>query len=261
MFEQDRVLLRLQQRVLSEEAILVCFLSGSYGRNTQDPFSDLDVVLVFADDDSRDVAYRDRREFVRSVLPYVPACSFDAAHVRTYFHIALYSNGAKVDYLYETKESLGTNQWDGEIRLLKDSAGWGANFQQSASRRSGTRTLPAITTAEMAAVDERFWIMFIDVYRQVLRGDYDKPFPVYLQLLYFTLPLFLKLLPAGDDAREGLINLTYQRNPEATAEHLRQVLHAYLAARRAIIHRHQLQYEPNAAFERELLRKINLTGR
>jgi signal-transduction protein with cAMP-binding, CBS, and nucleotidyltransferase domain len=89
MFEQDRVLLRLQQRVLAEPEVLVCFLSGSYGRGEQDAFSDLDVAMVFADEDSRETAFEQRRDFVRSVLPYVPAKSFDAAHVRPYFHIAL----------------------------------------------------------------------------------------------------------------------------------------------------------------------------
>lgn len=32
MFEQDRVLVRLQQRVMSEGDIVACFLAGSYGR-------------------------------------------------------------------------------------------------------------------------------------------------------------------------------------------------------------------------------------
>lgn len=257
MFEQDRVLLRLQQRVLSETDILVCFLSGSYGRGAQDAFSDLDVALVFADEESRSSAFEVRREFVRSVLPYVPACSFDAAHVRPYFHIALYSNGAKVDYRYETKESLKPSVWDRDIRLLKDSDGWGENFQKSAQQFSKTRPMPSTTAAEMAAMDERFWIMFMDVYRQVLRGDFDKPFPVYLQLLYFTVPEFLRLLPQEEPARMALIGAAYQHDPEATAEHLRSLLDAYRAARAAIIRGHQLSYVPNAAFERELLRKIN----
>lgn len=260
MFEQDRVLLRLQQRVLSDKDVLVCFLTGSYGQDKQDPFSDLDVVMVFASAETRDLAYQVRREFVRSVLPYVPACSFDATHVRPYFHIALYSNGAKVDYRYETKESLEPNVRDREIRLLKDSDGWGERFQRSTAQLSGNQRLAAITAAEMAAIDERFWIMFMDVYRQVLRGDYEKPFPVYLQLLTFTLPKFLNLLPAEEPARQGLIGAAYRRNPEATAEHLRELLRAYLAARKAIIRRHRLSYEPDAALERELLRKINISG-
>ncbi|MGD8806487.1 MAG: nucleotidyltransferase domain-containing protein [Chloroflexota bacterium] len=257
MFEQDRVLLRLRQRVLAEESIKVCFLSGSYGKGTQDRFSDLDVVMVFVDDEARDAAYRGRRDFARSVLPYVPACSFDASHVRPYLHIALYSNGAKVDYRYESKETLEPNAGDREIQLLKDSENWGEKFQRSAGQLSGAPALPTVTTGDMAVIDERFWIMFMDVYRQVLRGDYDKPFPIYLQLLYFTLPTFLRLLPAEEPARDGLIVAAYRRNPEATAQHLRELLQAYLVARQAIIRRHHLQYEPNAAFERELLRKIN----
>ncbi len=258
MFEQDRVVLRLQQRVLAEKDILVCFLSGSYGRGTQDAFSDLDVGLVFENDGVREVAYSDRRDFVRSVLPYVPACSFDAAHVRPYFHVALYSNGAKVDYRYETKDGLEPTLWDREIRILKDTNGWGENFQHAAQQISAAQALPPMTASELAALDERFWIMFMDVYRQVLRGDYDKPFPVYLQLLTFTLPRFLRSLPSEEPAREALIGAAYQREAAATAEHLRRLLSAYLNAREAIIGHHRLQYEPDATFERELLRKLTL---
>ena len=36
MFEQDRVLVRLQQRVISEGDIVACFLAGSYGRRETD---------------------------------------------------------------------------------------------------------------------------------------------------------------------------------------------------------------------------------
>ena len=147
MFEQDRVLLRLQQRVLTAPEVLVCFLSGSYGRGEQDAYSDLDVALVFADEGSREVAYEQRREFVRSVLPYVPAKSFDATHVRPYFHIALYSNGTKVDYRYETKETLIPNPWDRDIHLLKDSDDWGKAFHESALQMSSTLPAPSTTAA------------------------------------------------------------------------------------------------------------------
>ncbi len=257
MFEQDRVLLRLQQRVLAEPEVLVCFLSGSYGRGTQDAFSDLDVALIFADEAGRDSAYEKRREFVRSVLPYVPAKSFDAIHIRPYFHIALYSNGTKVDYRYETKESLAPNPWDREIRLLKDNDGWGQSFQEQSAQLHGSLPLPTTTAEQLTGLDQRFWVMFVDVYRLVLRGDYDKPFPVYLQLLYFTLPELLRLLPAEDSARQGLIGAYYQRDTQITIVHLRELLSAYLAARQAIVRRHRLQFVADDALERELRRKIN----
>lgn len=257
MFEQDRVLLRLQQRVLAQPEVLVCFLSGSYGRGTHDAFSDLDVALVFADEAGRASAYEQRGEFVRSVLPYVPAKSFDAIHVRPYFHIALYSNGTKVDYRYETKDTLKPNPWDREIRLLKDSDGWGQSFQEQSAQLQGSLPLPTTTAEQLTGLDQRFWVMFMDVYRLVLRGDYDKPFPVYLQLLFFTLPELLRLLPAEDPAREDLIGARYRRDPQITIAHLRELLNAYLAARQAIVRRHRLNFVVDGALERELRLKIN----
>ena len=257
MFEQDRLLLRLQQRILAEPQVLVCFLGGSYGRGTQDAYSDLDVALVYADEDSRARAFDNRIEFVRSVLPYVPSKSFDAIHVQPYLHIAVYSNGSKVDYRYETKQSLTPNPWDREIRLLKDDAGWGEDFQHACSRLAASQPLPTTTAKDLASLDDRFWIMFMDVFRQVLRGDYDKPFTIYLQLLHFTLPELLRLLPVEDRARQALVNINYQRDARVTIEHMRQLLQAYLVAREAIIQRHRLAFVPDEVFERELQRKIS----
>ncbi|MCI0395842.1 MAG: nucleotidyltransferase domain-containing protein [Chloroflexi bacterium] len=249
MFEQDRVLVRLQQYVLREDEILVCFLAGSYGRGAQDPFSDLDVIFVYQDDARRETAYARRRDIVQAVLPYVPAYSFDAAHVRPYFHIALYSNGAKVDYRFETLQSLEPSPWQWELRLLKDTNGWGQQFQAASASQPAAAPQPTITTAELTALDSRLWVMFMDIYRQLLRGDHDKPFPIYLQILYFTLPELLGLLPAEDPAHQALLQASYSHDTQATLTHLRRLFDAYLDARAAVIRRHNLAFTPDRAFE------------
>ena len=69
------------------------------------------------------------------------------------------------------------NPSDREIRILKDTAGWAENHQAQS-----TQTYlppPRITSEELERLDHRFWVMFWDVYRLLLRGDTDKPFPVY----------------------------------------------------------------------------------
>jgi hypothetical protein len=256
MFEQDRVIVRLQQRVLGEAGILTCFLAGSYGRRTADAYSDLDVVLVFAGEEERTAAYGKRREFAQSVLPYVPARSFDADHIKPYFHIALYSNGAKVDYSYETRGSLQLNPWHRDIRLLKDSDGWGERYQAASAQLPPTITLAGITLEELVALDNRFWVMFWDVYRQLLRGDFDKPFPVYIQLLYFVVPTFLQLLPPEEPAHQALIQATFSQDTAATLAHLRRLFTAYLEARSAIVRRHQLAFLPQSQFESAIQRLV-----
>lgn len=256
MFEQDRVIFRLQQHVLRERDILVCFLAGSFGRNTQDAFSDLDVALVFADYPRREAAYANRRSFVREVLPYVPARSFDAEHVRPYFHIALYSNGAKVDYRYETQEELQPNPWDRKIRLLKDTGGWGENFQAQAALLPATLPQSTITAEALSKLDSRFWVMFMDVYRLLLRGDHDKPFSIYLELLYFTLPELLRLLPPEDPAHQRLIQVHYTTETKPTLRHLKGLFEAYLEARSAVVRRHRLAFIPDTAFENEIRRRV-----
>ena len=255
MFEQDRFIVRLQQSVMREGDITVCFLSGSYGRRSEDAYSDLDVALIFAGVATRDAAWARRRNFVRSVLPYVPARSFDADHVRPYFHVALYGNGAKVDYLYETEETLAPAPWYREIRVLKDATGWADAFQEASARLLPAQ--PRLEAAELERLDNRFWVMFWDVYRQLLRGDHDKPFPVYLELLHFTLPAFLRILPPEDPAYQGLLYASYDsQDLPATLARLRRLLDAYVAARAAVIRRHNVGYVPDTAFERSLQRLL-----
>ncbi|MEZ4590939.1 MAG: DUF294 nucleotidyltransferase-like domain-containing protein [Chloroflexota bacterium] len=248
MFEQDRVLVRLQQRVMSEGDIVACFLSGSYGRRENDAYSDMDVALVFADEAARERAWRQRREFVQSVMQYVPAKSFDGAHVRPYFHIALYSNGTKADYRYELQAELQPNPWDRDIRILKDRDGWAERFQAECGR--ALMPQPRLTAAELTALDERFWVMLWDAYRLLLRGDGDKPFTIYLELLHFTLPPLLHVLPPEDPARAPLLRAQFNhQEPKGTAVHLANLLQAYLQARTAVVQRLHLDFNPDTRFE------------
>lgn len=247
MFEQERVLGRLQQRVMSEGDIVACFLSGSYGRRTQDPYSDMDVALVFADGAARDRAWRQRREFVQSVMQYVPAKSFDATHVRPYFHIALYSNGTKADYRYELIDELASNPWDSDIRILKDTDGWAERYQAACAQTA--RPQPRLSAAELATLDERFWVMLWDAFRLLLRGDGDKPFTIYLELLHFTLPALLQVLPPEDPTRQPLLCANFSQDTQATAVHLHNLLQAYLNARTAVINRLHLDFSPDTRFE------------
>lgn len=259
MFEQDRVLVRLQQRVLGEEAILVCFLTGSYGRGTQDRYSDLDVTLVFSNEEERNTYFEGRHEFAQSVLPYVPARTFDATHIRPFFHIALYANGAKVDYLYETKATLQPTPEIREIRLLKDKDGWGQKFKELSSRQPAAIPRPTISAQALKELDDRFWVMFMDIYRQLRRGDYDQPYEVYLQLIYFTVPELLALLPEDNRARKGLIQSNYGHNANENLRHFRELLIAYLEARDAVVQHHKLNYSPDRNFEREILKLAEAT--
>jgi len=257
MYEQDRVLVRLQQRILQDPDVVTCYLSGSFGRGSQDSYSDLDVVLVFEDEDSRKKAYSVRQQFVQSVLPYVPAKSFDATRIRPYFYIALYSNGTKVDYRYETKDTLKPTPWERDIRLLKDTSDWGKQYQAIAVSQQVLIPQPTIASADLEKLDNRFWVMFMDVYRQLLRGDHTKPYPIYLQLLNITIPELLKLLPTDTPSYQGLIQAHFNHDTKATAVHMRHLLQAFLDARDSVIKRHNLVYSADHIFEREITKAIS----
>lgn len=255
MFEQDRFIVRLRQRVLSDGMIVGCWLGGSFGRNTDDPYSDIDIALVYPNDIARDEAWQQRRQFCTSILAYVQAKSFDAEHIRPYFHIALFSTGSKADFRFESRLQLRPNPWDGDIKIIKDSAdNWVANYQ--AQCRQMAPALPRISGEELKAIDDRFWIMWWDTYRQVKRGKPAKAYADYMRMLSLTLPTFLSLLPPDHSAHQQLIDIRYHRDASITLPHLRTLLDTYLAARSAIVERGRVAFIPDGAFERNMMRLL-----
>lgn len=168
MFEQERFIGRLQRHVQADPAVRVCFLYGSFGRRANDAYSDVDIALVYADAAEREKAWAERREFVKAAMPYVAVRSFDAAHVRPYLHVALYSNGTKADFSFETMDDLSPTPKDRELRILKDSGGWGERHQAASSRLAPAQ--PYISPADLTDLDNRFWVMLWDALRLLRRG-------------------------------------------------------------------------------------------
>jgi hypothetical protein len=250
MFEQERMIGRLQRRVTGEPAIMACFLSGSFGRRSPDAHSDLDIALVFQNLEAREHAWSNRTAFAQSIMPYLAVKSFDAQHIRPYFHIALYANGSKLDFRYEAQDSLAPNPWDSQVRILKDTQGWAEKFQAASSRMAYPQ--PMMSSTELVDLDRRFWIMCWDIIRQLARGDSNRPFTIYLEVLHFTLPALLKALPPEDPARKGLIRVSYDLNAKNSLRSMVDLLDAYLAARSAIIGRFSLQLSIDNAFESEI---------
>jgi hypothetical protein len=259
MFEQERFIGRLQRHVLTDTTLIACYLLGSFGRRTEDAFSDVDINLIYSDDVARDVAWAGRRKLISDVMPYVPVKSYDAAHRQPYLHVALYSNGTKADYLFDTRDGHAPNPYEREIRILKDTGGW-AERHQAASARLAI-PLPYLSNEELAAIDDRFWGTAWDVLRMLKRGDTDKPFPFYLRLLNFTVPPLLETLPPEDPAYQGLLRASYSRDAAATARGVAELVDAYLAARSAVVRRQNLAFTPNTAFESEMRRQIDRLAR
>jgi hypothetical protein len=187
-------------------------------------------------------------------MPYVPVRFFVADHVRPHFLAALYSNGTKVDYLFTAQTELRPDDTQREVRILKDTGGWAERFQSDASRHA--LPLPYLSAGELAALDDRFWVMAWDVIRQLKRGDTDKPFTVYLQLLSFSLPPLLRVLPLEEPARAPLVRALYTPDAQATLRGLAELMDAYAAARAAVVRRGNLVFTPNTAFESELRRLV-----
>lgn len=254
MFEQERFISRLQRHAQGDPAVLACFLYGSYGGRVDDPYSDVDIALVYAGTEDRASAWAGRHEFVKAVMPYVAVRSFDSSHVIPYLHIALYSNGTKADFRFDTADTLSPDSVFREIRILKDRDGWVERFQAASSRLAPAQ--PYISPNDLTDLDNRFWVMFWNVLRLLKRNDTDKPFASYVRLLYFSLPPLLDALPPEEPARRSLMRATYTGNIDETLRGMGELLEAYLAARAAVIRRQNLVFPINTAFESEIRRLV-----
>lgn len=255
MFEQDRMLGRIQRRVNEDPDIFACFLSGSYGRRANDPFSDLDVTLVYDDEYKRERGWRDRVQFAKSIMPYISLKSFDAVHARPFLHIVLFANGSKVDFRFEDKTTIEPDPGDGQIRILKDTGDWAEGYQARCKQLPFPQ--PTMGAQELSRLDSRFWVMLWEVLRLLARGDLQKALPIYLELLHFTIPSLLQVLPPDIPERSALVNVQFTQNRPLTAEHLQDLLEAYVAARGLIVAKFHLPMDFDRSFEGQMRRLID----
>lgn len=254
MFEQERFIGRLQRYVLGVPQILVCFLYGSFGRRADDPYSDVDVCLVYAGEQERETAWAGRGEFVKAIMPYVAARSYDAAHLHPYLHIALYSSGTKADFRLETVDELRPAPEFHELRILKDTDRRAEGLQTASARLAPPQ--PHISPEEMEEVDSRFWVRYWNVFRLLLRDRPDMAFGHYLTLLHSTIGPLLEALPPEEPARQGLVQVTYNDDARASLDSLVELLDGYLDARAAVIGRQNMIFPIDKGFENEIRRLI-----
>jgi hypothetical protein len=148
---------------------------------------------------------------------------------------------------------------DRELRILKDSDGWAESYQAASARIIPTQ--PRLEAAELERIDTRFWGLFWEVFRQLLRGDARTPFTTYLELLYFTLPPLLARPAARGPGPPGTRSTSITRAmPAPTLRELRRLFGAYLAARSAVISRYNVGYLPDSGFERGIERILDRHG-
>ncbi len=254
MYEQDRFIVRLRQQLNSNPAISAAWLGGSYGRNQPDPFSDIDITLVFVDAAARDRAWSQRTHFCQNILAYVAAKSQDHP-LYDYRHNVLYANGTLADVAFFAAGELQPRHEDSDIKIVKDSADKIAETQQMHSVTLGIRR-ELVRSADLKSLDDSFWIQFWAVYRVVRRGDTQKPFVGYIQLLAAILPKLIGWLLPNSPERQQLIDLHYTLNATTTRAHLQSLVTAYLAARAAVIKQNRLDFPIDRAFEREMARVL-----
>ena len=252
MYEQDRFIVRLRQRLSGERAIVAAWFFGSFGRNVTDPYSDVNICLVYQDEVARAAAWRQRRDFCQNILAYVAAKSVDSADNQ---HSVLFDSGTLAHFRYESRPFLQPSPDYRKIKVLKDTPdGWAAQYGQLS--RFAPQQVGTLSAETLTDIDDQFWVYYWNVYRKVRRGVPQNAFSSYIDLLAATLPPLLQALPPEHEAYQQLVSVQFNRDAQATLAHLRELMAAYLAARSAVVARYRLNFRPNSAFERNIERAL-----
>ena len=144
MFEQERTLSRLQQRLQRDVTLYACFLAGSFGRRDQDPYADLDVFLVYPSKAAQELAFLGRIELAESILPYVPAKTWENPRFPALMS-TLYANGSKIDLTFAVRDELRPAPFFSQIAILKDTDDWAVEFARRSTLTSPTPTAPFVS--------------------------------------------------------------------------------------------------------------------
>ena len=142
-----------------------------------------------------------------------------------------------------------------KILLIKDTSDdWGRNLQVSSEQLATTDGRENISSEDLSKLDDIFWVLFMEVYRQIRRGDRYRPFTSYLYLLNTTLPKIISLLPAEVPIRHSLCRSIYDEDTAITLQFLQELLSDYLEARRSIVKNYNLDFPLDSPFEREIFK-------
>lgn len=161
--DHRRVLQSILEHFYALPDVSGALLSGSTAAGNMDPHSDLDVGIVFADDDSRERVWQQRWQW--EIAPWFHR--FDADHVKPHFVIYLFEPGVKADICLYTQDDLPGEggapyaiAWDVTRRLREHVAK--ANAAQK----------PRVDWSNAVHQDERFWSWMFYIATHVARGEY-----------------------------------------------------------------------------------------
>lgn len=139
-------------------------VSGSIARGVADDHSDLDVVVFFADAESRERAWGERWNW--DIAPWFHR--FDADHVRPHFVIYLFEPGIKTDLPLNLVSDPPT-PGGAPYEVLWDETGEVMRWVEASN--AGRQVLPA-DWSEAAHEDERLWAWIYYCVLHMRRGEY-----------------------------------------------------------------------------------------
>jgi len=161
--DHRRVLKSILEHFYALPNVSGALLSGSTCAGNMDPHSDLDVGIVFADDDSREHVWQQRWQW--EIAPWFHR--FDADHVKPHLVIYLFEPGIKADICLYTQDDLpGAGgapyaiAWDVTRRLREHCA------------QTNGAPKPQVDWSNAVHEDERFWSWMFYVATHIARGEY-----------------------------------------------------------------------------------------
>lgn len=161
--EHRRVLQSILEHFYAMPNVSGALLSGSTAAGGMDAHSDLDVGIVFSDDESREQVWQQRWDW--EIAPWFHR--FDADHVKPHFVIYLFEPGVKGDICLYTHDDLPGAAgapfgvaWDVSRRL-----------REHVAKVNGAPQ-PSVDWGNPVHEDDRFWSWMFYIAQHVARGEY-----------------------------------------------------------------------------------------
>ena len=161
--EHRRLLNAIVDYFESVPGAIGAFIGGSNVRGGMDEHSDLDVGIVFDDDEAREAAWERRREW--EIAPWIHA--YDADHMRRYFAHFVYESGLVAELPLYTVAELDEATWGGPFAAIWDETG--------ALTEWLGRPEPSPGQVDWSAApkeDEQFWAWTLHAVKQARRGEW-----------------------------------------------------------------------------------------
>jgi hypothetical protein len=215
LHEQAAVVEAFRDRIVGRSGVEAAFVGGSIGAGRADSLSDVDLVTIYSSPQTRNAAWKVRRE-IFALLGRVLFVA-DADHVGPHLQVGALAGPVMVDLSYRILSDLTPGWWYNQVVLLRDDHGRFAHLQEDSRRLQPDE----LSEEWLTNLTRKFWRWALYVARDIVR---DEPLQVLEDLDFIRRNGLLPLAALAAGAPTHRL-YRFDRVPDTEAVQLTRVGH------------------------------------